>query len=268
MRCPLTYRAYDPLVVAIDAHRPILAAIESGDARAAERLSRAHTRQAATRVLRAIARGPADLPMTRRSDRAVRSTRQPRRSRERPGTVESRRPTRPHHGRRPRPWPCPRGRRSPRPVPRSSSAPGASISSTRPPSIIREAGGTVVDGRCRHHGRGRRPAHPRGGGRHRHPRQQRRALPERAVADGVARVVARGHEGQPVRTVPAVPGVRAPDDGARLGPDHQHRVGLRPDRTEAAALPGDLGPVLVLREQARDQRASPTTCRRASPATA
>jgi DNA-binding GntR family transcriptional regulator len=56
---PLTYRAYDPLVMAIDAHRPILAAIESGDARAAERLSRAHTRQAATRVLRAIARGTA-----------------------------------------------------------------------------------------------------------------------------------------------------------------------------------------------------------------
>jgi DNA-binding GntR family transcriptional regulator len=56
---PLTYRAYDPLDVAIDAHRPILAAIESGDARAAERLSRRHTKQAATRVLRAIARGTA-----------------------------------------------------------------------------------------------------------------------------------------------------------------------------------------------------------------
>ena len=54
---PLTYHAYDPLEIAIDAHRPILAAIESGDARAAERLSRAHTRQAASRVLRAIARG-------------------------------------------------------------------------------------------------------------------------------------------------------------------------------------------------------------------
>ena len=44
---PLTYRAWDPLDVAIDAHRPILAAIERRDARSAERLSRAHTRQAA-----------------------------------------------------------------------------------------------------------------------------------------------------------------------------------------------------------------------------
>jgi DNA-binding GntR family transcriptional regulator len=55
---PLTYRAWDPLDVAIAAHRPILVAIERRDARAAEQLSRAHTRQAATRVLRAIRKRP------------------------------------------------------------------------------------------------------------------------------------------------------------------------------------------------------------------
>jgi len=57
---PLTYRAWDPLDVAIDAHRPILAAIERRDARSAERLSRAHTRQAATRVLRSMRSRPPD----------------------------------------------------------------------------------------------------------------------------------------------------------------------------------------------------------------
>lgn len=51
---PLIYRAWDPLDVAIGAHRPIMDAIERRDARAVERLSRAHTRQAASHLLRAM----------------------------------------------------------------------------------------------------------------------------------------------------------------------------------------------------------------------
>lgn len=53
---PLTYRAWDPLDVAIAAHRPIMDAIERRDARAVERLSRAHTRQAGSHLLRALRR--------------------------------------------------------------------------------------------------------------------------------------------------------------------------------------------------------------------
>lgn len=51
---PLLYRAWDPLDLAIQAHRPILDAIEAGDARAAQRLSRAHTEQAGTRILKLL----------------------------------------------------------------------------------------------------------------------------------------------------------------------------------------------------------------------
>jgi DNA-binding GntR family transcriptional regulator len=51
---PLTYRAWDPLDVAMDAHRPIMDAIERRDAKAVERLSRTHTRQAASHLLRAM----------------------------------------------------------------------------------------------------------------------------------------------------------------------------------------------------------------------
>ncbi len=51
---PLIYRAWDPLELAIAAHRPILEAVEARDATAAQRLSRAHTEQAARRVLRGI----------------------------------------------------------------------------------------------------------------------------------------------------------------------------------------------------------------------
>jgi DNA-binding GntR family transcriptional regulator len=51
---PLTYRAWDPLDVAVGAHRPIMDAIERRDAKAVERLSRAHTRQAASHLLRTM----------------------------------------------------------------------------------------------------------------------------------------------------------------------------------------------------------------------
>lgn len=51
---PLIYRAWDPLELAIAAHRPIMDAVEARDANAAQRLSRAHTEQAAQRVLRGI----------------------------------------------------------------------------------------------------------------------------------------------------------------------------------------------------------------------
>lgn len=53
---PLTYRAWDPLDVAIESHRPLMDAIERRDARAAERLSRAHTHQAGLRLLKAMRR--------------------------------------------------------------------------------------------------------------------------------------------------------------------------------------------------------------------
>lgn len=51
---PLIYRAWDPLELAIAAHRPILEAVEARDERAAQRLSRAHTEQAARRILRGL----------------------------------------------------------------------------------------------------------------------------------------------------------------------------------------------------------------------
>ena len=51
---PLTYRAWDPLNIAMDAHRPIMDAIERRDVKAVERLSRAHTRQAGSHLLRAM----------------------------------------------------------------------------------------------------------------------------------------------------------------------------------------------------------------------
>ncbi len=51
---PLIYRSWDPLDVAIDAHRPILAAVEARDARAAAARSRAQTEQAGTRILREL----------------------------------------------------------------------------------------------------------------------------------------------------------------------------------------------------------------------
>ena len=51
---PLGYRAWEPLDLAIAAHRPILEAIEARDARSAMQRSRAHSEQAATRILRAM----------------------------------------------------------------------------------------------------------------------------------------------------------------------------------------------------------------------
>ena len=51
---PLTYRAWDPLNIAMDAHRPIMDAIERRDVKAVERLSRAHTRQAGSHLLRTM----------------------------------------------------------------------------------------------------------------------------------------------------------------------------------------------------------------------
>jgi DNA-binding GntR family transcriptional regulator len=51
---PLVYRAWEPLDLAIAAHRPILEAIEARDPRAAQQRSRAHSEQAATRILRAM----------------------------------------------------------------------------------------------------------------------------------------------------------------------------------------------------------------------
>jgi DNA-binding GntR family transcriptional regulator len=51
---PLVYRAWEPLELAIAAHRPILDAIEARDARAAMQRSRTHSEQAATRILRAM----------------------------------------------------------------------------------------------------------------------------------------------------------------------------------------------------------------------
>lgn len=51
---PIIYRAWDPLDLAIQAHRPILEAVEAGDARTAQRLSRTHTEQAATRILKVL----------------------------------------------------------------------------------------------------------------------------------------------------------------------------------------------------------------------
>jgi DNA-binding GntR family transcriptional regulator len=59
---PLVYRAWDPLELAIRAHRPILDAIEAGDARAAQQLSRAHTEQAATRILKVLRNSHARAP--------------------------------------------------------------------------------------------------------------------------------------------------------------------------------------------------------------
>jgi len=51
---PLIYRAWEPLDLAITAHRPILEAVEARDARAAQARSRAHTEQAATRILKVL----------------------------------------------------------------------------------------------------------------------------------------------------------------------------------------------------------------------
>ncbi|MBX3031688.1 MAG: GntR family transcriptional regulator [Chloroflexi bacterium] len=61
---PLVYRAWDPLDLALAAHRPILEAVEARDERAAQRLSRSHTEQAGRRILRgmrvsAMSDGPA-----------------------------------------------------------------------------------------------------------------------------------------------------------------------------------------------------------------
>jgi DNA-binding GntR family transcriptional regulator len=49
---PLGYRAWEPLELAIAAHRPILEAIEERDARGAMQRSRTHSEQGATRILR------------------------------------------------------------------------------------------------------------------------------------------------------------------------------------------------------------------------
>ncbi len=51
---PLIYRAWEPLDLAITAHRPILDAIETRDARAAQARSRVHTEHAATRILKVL----------------------------------------------------------------------------------------------------------------------------------------------------------------------------------------------------------------------
>lgn len=79
---PLVYRAWEPLDLAIAAHRPILEAIEARDSRAAMQRSRAHSEQAATRILRAMRRSePTTGPeragrgagRTRRTSRAAAS---------------------------------------------------------------------------------------------------------------------------------------------------------------------------------------------------
>jgi len=62
---PLIYRAWDPLELAISAHRPILEAVEARDERAAQRLSRAHTEQAASRILRGMRASAAQVEPTR-----------------------------------------------------------------------------------------------------------------------------------------------------------------------------------------------------------
>ena len=47
---------------------------------------------------------------------------------------------------------------------------------------------------------------------------------------------------QPVRPVPAVPGLRPGDGRPRLGPGHQHRLGLRQHGPQAPPLPREWGP--------------------------
>lgn len=71
---PLIYRAWDPLELAIAAHRPILEAVEARDARAAQQRSRAHTEQAATRILRLL-RTPTASPTHRPSRATARTAR-------------------------------------------------------------------------------------------------------------------------------------------------------------------------------------------------
>ena len=108
----------------------------------------------------------------------------------------------------------------------------------------------------RHHGRGRRPADRRRGRR----RSTSWSTTRRSFRTATGRPSPRSRgtrsTDQPARAVPAVPALRAADGGARLGPDHQHRVGLRPGR-QVAPLPRGLGAVVVLREQARRPRHHP-----------
>lgn len=67
---PLIYRAWDPLDLAIAAHRPILEAVEARDARAAQVRSRRHTEQAARRILKLL-RDSTERPIVARRQARV-----------------------------------------------------------------------------------------------------------------------------------------------------------------------------------------------------